>query len=58
MTENKWYKTICPVCGEEFEYIEDYKPKTCNKYDCIHKYLHPELVTSKHNNRKERKDNG
>ena len=31
----------CPICKMEYQYPEGgYKPHTCNKFDCIHKYLH------------------
>ena len=39
----KWLKAKCPICEQEYEHTEDYKPKTCGDWDCIHKYLHPEL---------------
>jgi len=39
----KWAKAKCPVCGQEYHYIEDgYKPSTCSKFECLHKFLHPE----------------
>ena len=40
----KWVKAKCPICGQTYEYPENgYKPKTCGRYDCVHKYLHLEL---------------
>jgi hypothetical protein len=34
-----WLDEQCPVCGVRFQYPEKgYKPKTCNKFDCIQKY--------------------
>ena len=36
-------KTRCPICGMEYEYFKEYKPKTCGSWACVHKYLHPEL---------------
>lgn len=50
MTSNTitWLKDKCPVCKREYEYPEGgYKPKTCSKFDCTHKYLHPELYNLK-----------
>ena len=39
-----WLKAICPVCGQEYEYPEGgYKPPTCSMFECVHRYLHPEL---------------
>jgi len=32
-----WLKTNCPICGKEYEYLSDYKPKTCGKFECIQK---------------------
>ena len=40
----KWAKANCSVCGQLYDYPEGgYKPSTCSKYECLHKYLHPEL---------------
>ena len=36
----KWLSANCPVCGDEYKYKPDYKPKTCAKGDCMRKYLH------------------
>lgn len=34
-----WIKAICPICGKEYEYLlEDYKPKTCGKFNCLQKF--------------------
>jgi len=39
-----WAEAICPICGQLYPYIEDgYNPSTCNKFECVQKYLHPEL---------------
>jgi len=35
-----WLKKTCPICNETFEHLPDYEPKTCNKSECQHKYLH------------------
>jgi hypothetical protein len=41
MAKIRWATAKCPVCGEDYAYIEGgYKPKTCNKLTCLHKYLH------------------
>ena len=37
----------CTVCGSEFEYSGDYKPKTCGKYYCLDKFLFPEKYNGK-----------
>lgn len=37
----KWVSKKCPVCLGLFDYVEgSYEPSTCNKFDCLHKYLH------------------
>lgn len=36
----KWLKARCPVCGQEYEYTEAYKPKTCANFTCVQKYHH------------------
>lgn len=33
-----WLKSICPICGKQFEYLSDYKPNTCSKFDCLQKF--------------------
>lgn len=41
----KWVKSHCVVCGVEYQYPEskNYKPKTCNKYECVHEFAqHPD----------------
>ena len=38
-----WSKARCPICQQEYSYVEAYMPKTCNKFDCVQQYLHPEL---------------
>jgi hypothetical protein len=30
-----WDTAICPICGKEYEYRIDYKPKTCSKFTCL-----------------------
>lgn len=35
-----WLKKTCPICGETFDYREDYEPKTCNKSECQRQFLH------------------
>ena len=43
-TAIKWLKARCPICKLEYKYPEGgYQPKTCGSFDCIYKYLHPEL---------------
>ena len=40
----KWVKAKCEVCGGQFEYAEGgYEPKTCGRFECVQKHLHPEL---------------
>jgi hypothetical protein len=34
----QWLKATCPICGKEYEYLPDYKPATCSKFDCLQKY--------------------
>ena len=44
MTLFKEVKARCLICGQEYEYPEsDYKPKTCSRFECIHKFLHPSI---------------
>jgi hypothetical protein len=44
MSKIEWAKARCPICGREYEYpANGYKPPTCSQYECVHKYLHPEL---------------
>lgn len=31
----EWLTETCPICGKEYQYREDYKPKTCGKFDCL-----------------------
>lgn len=39
-----WVEARCPICGLPYPYIQGgYKPATCNNFDCVQKYLHPEL---------------
>jgi len=44
MTKTKvirWAKATCPVCGEQYDYIEGgHKPPTCNKFDCLYRWCH------------------
>lgn len=36
-----WRSVNCPVCGKLFKYPEGgYSPKTCNSFECVHKYIH------------------
>lgn len=32
-----WLKMICPICQSEFLHLEQYKPFTCQKKECIYK---------------------
>jgi hypothetical protein len=44
-TTVKWIKAKCPICGKSYDYpAKGYKPKTCGKFECVHKHLHPELT--------------
>ncbi len=49
MTEFKWEKKHCVICGREFEYVSNgiYEPDTCLDDECNKKKLHPELKKSK-----------
>ncbi len=45
--DERWYDDIkevevhCVVCQRTFKYREgNYRPKTCNNYDCLHSFLH------------------
>ena len=31
----QWLKATCPICGQEYEYLPEYKPKTCSKFTCL-----------------------
>lgn len=43
-----WLKDRCPHCGVIFHYIEGgYIPKTCNKFDCVFKELHPRAIEAR-----------
>ena len=43
-TKIVWLKARC-ACGKEYEYIEGgYKPKTCGRFECVKRHLHPELA--------------
>ncbi|MCK4823824.1 hypothetical protein KA005_49175 [bacterium] len=33
--ELEWLGAICPICGDEYQYLPDYKPKTCGKFECL-----------------------
>lgn len=37
------HQARCPICGELYKYTADYKPATCNKFECLYAYLHPAL---------------
>ena len=37
MAKREWLKGRCPICGKEYEYLPNYQPKTCGKFDCIQK---------------------
>lgn len=40
----EWAYARCPICGQFYPYVKGgYKPETCNRFECLHKYLHPEL---------------
>jgi len=44
MDRIEWDTAQCPICLESYDYPKGgYKPKTCGKFDCIHKYMHPQL---------------
>lgn len=39
-----WLKATCPICHLQYDYPEGvYKPPTCNKFECLWKYNHPEI---------------
>ena len=31
----EWQKATCPICGETYEYLAEYKPATCPKFTCL-----------------------
>jgi hypothetical protein len=33
----RWVKSVCPVCGSEFEHTSDSNPPTCGRYECLRK---------------------
>lgn len=35
--QRQWLKARCLICGKEYEYLSDFKPSTCGKYDCLQK---------------------
>ena len=37
---SKWLTATCPVCGKEYKYRRDYKPKTCNNGNCMRLFHH------------------
>lgn len=46
----RWVKAKCPMCGADYHYIEGgYKPLTCNKFDCLYKYIHRPQYKDKEN---------
>lgn len=47
MTNLNFQKANCPICHQEYVYVPSYKPATCGKYNCIHKWLHPKLANKK-----------
>ena len=42
---SKWVYATCPYCGKKYGYVENglYRPKTCNKYQCVRASLHPNI---------------
>jgi len=34
--KREWLKAFCPFCGKEYEYLPDYKPKTCGMFECLY----------------------
>jgi len=38
-----WAKANCEICGREYLYPEGDKLHTCGSFDCVQKYLHPEI---------------
>lgn len=40
----KEVKARCPICKMEYKYPKGiYQPPTCDNFDCVQAYLHPEL---------------
>ncbi len=40
----KEIKAICPICRMGYKYPKGgYQPPTCDNFDCLQNYLHPEL---------------
>lgn len=42
-----WAVSDCPICGQSYQHLIKYKPSTCGKYECLHKWLHPELYKNR-----------
>jgi hypothetical protein len=36
---SNWLKSKCPICDDEYAYTERFKPATCSKYECVHRYF-------------------
>ena len=48
MTKLEWEEAKCPICGLKYFYIKGgYKPPTCSKFECLHKYLHSPKLKEK-----------
>jgi hypothetical protein len=35
---SNWLKAKCPICNDEYMYTSRFKPATCSKYECVHKW--------------------
>lgn len=40
----------CPICQTVFPFYEDYEPSTCHRFDCLYRFLHPELKGAQNGN--------
>lgn len=39
-----WLKAICPICNEQYVYVEAFKPVTCGKRQCVESELGQKLI--------------
>ena len=31
----EWLTSICPICGEEYKHLANYKPVACSNFKCV-----------------------
>lgn len=44
MAKRQWLRANCPICGEQYQHLNDYKPSTCGKFSCIQAELFRKLA--------------